>query len=83
MVAELYRCRWDIEVFSKEIKQTLPLADLLGHSAHAVRWQIWMGLLVHLLLRYLAYLHSRGHSFTGLFTVLRAVLWRRVVQSGQ
>jgi hypothetical protein len=76
-VAELYRCRWDIEVFFKEIKQTLQLADFLGHNANAVRWQIWMGLLVHLLLRYLAYLHSWTHSFTRLFTVLRAVLWRR------
>ena len=76
-VAELYRCRWDIEVFFKEIKQTLQLADFLGHSANAVRWQIWMGLLTHLLLRYLAYLHSWAHSFTRLFTVIRAVLWRR------
>lgn len=76
-VAELYRCRWDIEVFFKEIKQTLQLADFLGHSANAVRWQVWMGLLTHLLLRYLAYLHSWGHSFTRLFTVVRAVLWRR------
>ena len=75
-VAELYRCRWDIEVFFKEIKQTLQLADFLGHSANAVRWQIWIGLLVHLLLRYLAYLHSWAHSFTRLFTVLRASLWR-------
>ena len=75
-VAELYRCRWDIEVFFKEIKQTLQLADFLGHSANAVRWQVWIGLLVHLLLRYLAYLHSWAHSFTRLFTVIRAVLWR-------
>ena len=76
-IAELYRCRWDIEVFFKEIKQTLQLADFLGHNANAVRWQIWIGLLVHLLLRYLAYLHSWAHSFTRLFTVLRASLWRR------
>jgi hypothetical protein len=76
-VAELYRCRWDIEVFFKEIKQTLQLADFLGHNANAVRWQVWIGLLVHLLLRYLAYLHSWAHSFTRLFTVIRAVLWRR------
>ena len=76
-VAELYRCRWDIEVFFKEIKQTLPLADFLGHSANAVRWQIWIGLLVHLLLRDLACLHSWAHSFTRLFTVVRASLWRR------
>ena len=75
-VAELYRCRWDIEVFFKEIKQTLQLADFLGHNANAVRWQIWIGLLVHLLLRYLAYLHSWAHSFTRLFTVVRAGLWR-------
>jgi len=75
-VAELYRCRWDIEVFFKEIKQTLQLADFLGHNANAVRWQMWMGLLVHLILRYLAYLYSWAHSFTRLFTVVRAVLWR-------
>lgn len=75
-VAELYRCRWDIEVFFKEIKQTLQLADFLGHNANAVRWQMWMGLLVHLLLRYLAFLSQWGHSFTRLFTVVRAVLWR-------
>ena len=75
-VTELYRCRWNIEVFFKEIKQTLQLSDFLGHNANAVRWQIWMGLLVHLLLRYLAHLSAWGHSFTRLFTVIRAVLWR-------
>ena len=76
-VAELYRSRWDIEVFFKEIKQTLQLSDFLGYSANAVRWQVWIGLLVHLLLRYLAHVHQWSHSFTRLFTVLRAALWRR------
>lgn len=76
-IAELYRCRWQIEVFFKEIKQTLQLSDFLGHSENAVRWQIWIGLLVHLLLRYLAWLHGWAHSFTRLFTIVRAVLWRR------
>jgi IS4 transposase len=45
------RGRWDIEVFFKEIKQTLQLSDFLGYSANAVRWQEWKGLLVHLLMR--------------------------------
>jgi hypothetical protein len=75
-IAELYRCRWQIEVFFKEIKQTLQLSDFLGHSENAVQWQIWVGLLVHLLLRYLAWVHGWAHSFTRLFTVVRAVLWR-------
>ena len=76
-VADLYRCRWEIEVFFKQIKQTLQLADFLGHNANAVRWQVWMALLVYVLLRYLSYLSKWGHSFTRLFTILRAVLWEK------
>jgi len=77
-VAELYRCRWQIEVFFKQIKQTLQLADFLGHSANAVRWQVWIALLVYVLLRYLSYLSKWSHSFTRLFTILRAVLWSKL-----
>ncbi len=77
-VADLYRCRWQIEVFFKQIKQTLQLADFLGHNANAVRWQVWMALLVYVLLRYLSYLSEWGHSFTRLYTILRAVLWEKV-----
>ncbi len=43
-----------------QIKQTLQLADFLGTSANAVRWQIWSALLVYLLLRYLAFLSQVG-----------------------
>jgi hypothetical protein len=77
-VADLYRCRWQIEVFFKQIKQTLQLADFLGHNANAVRWQIWTALLVYLLLRYLSFLSKWAHSFTRLFTILRSVLWCRL-----
>jgi len=77
-VADLYRCRWQIEVFFKQIKQTLQLGDFLGHNANAVRWQVWMALLVYLLLRYLSYLSKWSHSFTRLFTILRAVLWAKL-----
>jgi len=77
-VADLYRCRWQIEVFFKQIKQTLQLADFLGHNANAVRWQVWMALLVYVLLRYLSYLSNWAHSFTRLFTILRAVMWAKL-----
>jgi hypothetical protein len=77
-VADLYRCRWQIEVFFKQIKQTLQLADFLGHNANAVRWQVWTALLVYVLLRYLSYLSKWAHSFTRLFTILRAVLWAKL-----
>ena len=76
-VVELYRCRWRIEVFFKQIKQTLQLADFLGTSAKAVRWQVWTALLVYLLLRYLAFLSDWAHSFSRLFALVRTCLWRK------
>lgn len=76
-VAELYRCRWQIEAFFKQIKQTLQLADFLGHSANAVQWQVWMALLVYVLLRFQAWCSRWAHSFSRLLTVLRAALWQR------
>ncbi len=77
-IVDLYRCRWDIEVFFKEIKQTLQLADFLGHNAHAVRWQIWTALLTYLLLRFCAWISKWAHSFTRLFTLLRSALWLKL-----
>jgi len=77
-VADLYRGRWSSEVFFKPIKQTLQLSDFLGHSANAVRWQIWTALLVYLLLRDLSFLTSWQHSFTRLFAIVRSVLWRKL-----
>ena len=77
-IADLYRCRWQIEVFFKQIKQTLQLADFLGQSANAVRWQVWMALLVYVLLRFLACATDWEHSFTRLWALARTTLWRKL-----
>jgi Transposase DDE domain/Domain of unknown function (DUF4372) len=77
-IADLYRCRWEIEVFFKQIKQTLQLADFLGNSANAVRWQVWTALLTYVLLRFCAWLSQWGHSFTRLFALLRSALWQKL-----
>ena len=55
-VTELYRALWQVEVFFKQLKQTLKLSDLISYSANGIRWQIWMALLVHMLMRYVAWL---------------------------
>lgn len=77
-VADLYRCRWQIEVFFKQIKQSLQLCDFLGNSANAVRWQVWTALLLYVLMRFLCVISRWNHSFTRLFTLLRAALWRKI-----
>ena len=74
-ICDLYKARWSVEVFFKQIKQTLQLADFLGHNENAVRWQIWTALLTYVLLRFCQYSSKWGHSFSRLFTLIRGVLW--------
>lgn len=74
-IAELYRARWTIELFFKEIKQTLQLRDFIGTNERAVKWQVWTGLLAHLLLRFLRHLSGWRHSFSRCAGVVRAALW--------
>jgi len=76
-ICDLYKARWAIEVFFKQLKQTLQLADFLGHNQNAVRWQIWTALLTYLLLRLLSFLSKWKGSFSHLFTLIRSILWSR------
>lgn len=77
-VCDLYKARWDIEVFFKQVKQTLKLSSFLGHTANAIRWQVWSALLVYVLLRFAAYLSEWGHGFGRVFAVVRAAIWERM-----
>ena len=76
-ICDLYKCRWAIEAFFKQIKQVLQVCDFLGHNKNAIQWQIWTALLTYVLLRFLAFMSQWEHSFTRIFTTLRAVLWSR------
>jgi len=77
-ICELYKSRWAIELFFKQIKQTLQVADFLGYNENAVRWQVWIALLAYILLRFLGHVSAWGHSFNRLFTLLRGILWSRL-----
>jgi len=77
-VGELYQARWAIEVFFKQIKQTLQVCDFLGHSKNAIRWQLWAALLLYVLLRFIGQMVDWSHSFARLFAMVRGVLWDRL-----
>ena len=74
---DLYKARWSIEVFFKQLKQNLQLADFLGHNENAVRWQVWTALLTYVLLRFIAYIGKWKGSFARLLTAIRGTLWNR------
>jgi hypothetical protein len=77
-ICELYKCRWGVEVFFKQIKQTLQLSDFLGHSRNAILWQVWMAMLAYVLIRYIGHLGQWKGSFSRLFTLLRGTLFSRL-----
>ena len=87
-ICELYRSRWGIEVFFKQIKQTLQLSTFLGHSENAIRWQVWMAMLTYVLLRFVGHRSQWKGSFRRLFTLVRGVLlsqrdlWRVIESCG-
>ena len=48
-IAEIYRCRWQVELFFKWIKQHLRIKAFVGTSANAVKTQIWIAVSVYVL----------------------------------
>lgn len=77
-IAQLYRCRWEIEKFFRQIKQTLQLGDFLGNNENAVKWQIWMALLLYVLLRLQAFLSCWACAFSRLWAICRSVIWEKI-----
>ena len=77
-ICDLYKCRWGVEVFFKQIKQTLQLSDFLGQSRNAILWQVWMALLAYVLVRFIGHLGQWKGTFRRLFTLLRGVLFSRL-----
>jgi hypothetical protein len=77
-IVELYKKRWAIEAFFKQLKQTLQLGSFLGHNKNAIQWQVWMALLAYVLLRFLAHQSTWHHSFSRLVGLLRSSLWTKL-----
>jgi Domain of unknown function (DUF4372)/Transposase DDE domain len=48
-VAKIYKCRWQIELFFKWIKQDLHIKSFYGNSVNAVKSQVWVAISVYVL----------------------------------
>jgi hypothetical protein len=67
-IAELYRCRWKIELFFKWIKQHLRIKAFYGTSENAVKTQIWIAISVYVLV---AIIKKKLQLKTSLYTMLQ------------
>jgi len=79
-IAEIYKSRWQIELFFKWIKQNLKIKSFLGTTPNAVLTQIWVAMCYYyLLLTYIKYQTKFGHSITELNRMIREVLMERTM----
>ena len=70
-IAEIYKQRWQIELFFKAIKQNLRIKTFVGTSANAVRIQIWTALIAILLIKYLQFKSRMSWALSNLIALLR------------
>jgi hypothetical protein len=70
-IGEIYRDRWEIELFFKALKQNLKVKTFVGTSENALRIQIWTALIALLLLKWLHHLSRATWSLSNLCAMLR------------
>ena len=70
-IADIYKSRWDIELFFKWIKQNLKIKSFLGTSENAVKIQIWSAMLLYLLIEYIRYVSRTPFPLLKVFRLLK------------
>lgn len=69
-IARLYRCRWQVELFFRWIKQNLRIKTFYGTSENAVKTQIWIAVSVYVLV---AIMKKKLNVETSLYTILQVL----------
>lgn len=77
-IGELYKCRWDIEIFFRDIKQLLHIKSFIGTSQNAVMIQIWTALITILILKVLKAMAKYNWHLSNLVAFIRLNLFVKI-----
>jgi hypothetical protein len=77
-ISELYKSRWQIEIFFREIKQLLHIKSFIGTSENAVMIQIWTALITILILKALKAQAKYGWQLSNLVAFIRLNLFVKI-----
>jgi transposase len=70
-VADVYKSRWEVELFFKWIKQNLKIKSFLGHTINAVATQIFVALCVYLLTAYQKFVSQTAYGLQAVFRLIQ------------
>ena len=76
-VAQLYKCRWQVELFFKWIKQNLRIKAFYGTSENAVKTQIWIAISVYVLVAIIKKQLNLKHSLSEILQILSITLFEK------
>jgi len=76
-IADIYKARWQVELFFKWIKQNLTIKSFIGTSKNAVMTQIWIVLCVYLLLAFLKFQSKLDKSMQQILRLLQLNLFEK------
>jgi hypothetical protein len=78
IIAKLYKCRWQIELFFKWLKQNLHITAFFGTSENAVKTQIWIAVSVYVLIAIIKKELRLGRSLAEILQILSIALFEQV-----
>ena len=76
-VAQLYKCRWQVELFFKWIKQHLRIKSFFGTSENSVKTQIWIAVSIYVLVAIIKKRLDIQHSLYAILQVLSVTLFEK------
>lgn len=81
-IADIYKARWDVELFFKWIKQNLKIKTFIGTSKNAVMTQIWIAMCVCLLLAFIKFQSKLKKSMQQILRLLQLNLFEKTRLDG-
>ena len=76
-IADIYKARWEVELFFEWIKQNLKIKSFVGTSKNAVLTQIWIALCVYLLLAFIKFRSKLNKSMQQILRLLQLNLFEK------
>jgi putative transposase len=77
-ICDLYKARWEVELFFKTLKGQLQVDKFVGTSENAVLWQIWTAMIGYLLVSLIRFLNKIKWSVPCTMAVLAVNLFRKI-----
>ena len=76
-IARLYKCRWQVELFFKWIKQNLRIKAFYGNTDNAVKTQVWIALSVYVLVAIVKRELNIERSLSDILQILSVALFEK------